>query len=526
MDAPKPILIETSQNDEKNIKDIKFIYQFNSKLNNEIYSIMIGTLKDYLVIKVINNSNIEENYISFFTYEELKDISKSMRYFDDIKDIVSFLENKGKTKDIYLTKQKKNLLINFIVISPNGKGDLVSLELKSNELSDKELINHLLIKVDELEKKISFFKEEITKVDFCEQMIEYMNKEVSKVEELEKQINFLNKEASKVEELEKQINFLNKEVSKVNDLEKQINFLNKEVSKRNDIERQISYLNSKFFKINEIEIQISFLNKEIDKVNNLERQTNLLNNEVSNLKDLERQISLLNKEISKVNDLEKQININFFNKEASKINDLDKHININFSNNEIQFLNNEKNKEVELDSKITNINEIKFIIDYLKETNQLFKNKDLKLNLLYRGTTDGDRTENVHKKCDGLSNIIVFMKTEQGNSYGMYSVLGWNTRNEEYKYEYPIDNRAFLFSLNKKKIYKAIDGKSKVCWVKNKVGLLLYYSMGFYDNFLHVKKNINLFSGISSNFENCKMEDFNEGIKEFKFLEIEIFQIK
>ena len=506
MEAPNPISFETPKI-EKNIKDIKFIYEFNLKLNYENYSIMIGTLKDYLVIKILNNSKLKENYISFFTHQQLKDISKSMRYFDDIKDIISFLENKGKTNEIYLTQKNKKLYIHFNVISPNGKGDLVSLEIKSNEISDKELINHLLIKVGELEKKIDFFKEEVSKVDFLEQIIESMNKEVSKVDNLEKQINFLNKE-----------------VSKVNDLEKQISFLNKEISKTNDIERQINNLNTKFYKINDLEKQINILNNEVYRVNDLEKQTNLLNKDVSNLKGLEKQINFLNKDISKENDLEKQI-INFFKKEPPKVNDLQKLFNINFSNKEIQILSNEENKEFELDSKITNINEIKFIIDYLKESNQKFKNKELKLNLVYRGTRDGDRTENVHKKCDGLNYIIAFMKTEQGNSYGMYSILGWNTRNKEYEYEYPIDDNSFVFSLNKKKIYKAIKGKSKVCWVKNKVGFLLHYSMGFYDNFLHVKKNINLFSGISSNFENCKMEDFNEGIKEFKFLEIEIFNI-
>ena len=101
-----------------------------------------------------------------------------------------------------------------------------------------------------------------------------------------------------------------------------------------------------------------------------------------------------------------------------------------------------------MDSKITNSNEIKFIIDYLKETEN-FKNTNFRLNLLYRGTRDGDRTEDVHKKCDGLKNIIVFMKTEQGNSYGMYSHIGWETRE---KCENQNDDKAFLFSLNKTKI--------------------------------------------------------------------------
>ena len=362
MEAPKPIVIETPK-DEKDIKDIKFTYELDSKINNDNFLVMIGNLKDNLVIKVLNKALIKENYLSFFTYKQLKDISKSMRYFDDIKDIISFLENKGNKNEIFLKKENEKIFIEFKVISPSGKEDLFSLEIKPNEISDKELINYLLTKIDDLEK---------------------------------------------------QINFLNKEVSKINNLEKQISLLNKE----------------------------------------------------------------------------------------------------------IEILKNDKNKDFQLDSKITNINEIKFIIDYLKETEE-FKNKEFKLNLLYRGTRDGDRTENVHKICDGLKNIIVFMKSEEGNSYGMYSAIGWKTRKE---FEYPIDDNSFLFSLNKKKIFRAKKGKVTICWIGNNVGLYISSTMGFHDKFLNEKNN-NIYSSISR-FENCKTEDFNSGKTNFKFLEIEIFQIK
>ena len=244
----------------------------------------------------------------------------------------------------------------------------------------------------------------------------------------------------------------------------------------------------------------------------------LINHLLKKVDNLEKQIIVLNKEVEKVDDLEKQINA--LKKEISKVNDLENQISI--LNKEIEKLKQEKNEEFELDSTITNSNEIKFIIDYLKETEN-FKNKNFKLNLLYRGTRDGDRTADVHKKCDGLKNIIVFMKTEQGNSYGMYSEIGWETRT--IKYEYPKDNNAFLFSLNKKKIHKAIKGKVSICWVGNNVGLYIFNNIGFKDYFLN-RINQNLTYVIKDDFENCKMEDFNSGLKEFKFLEIEIYQIK
>ena len=285
-----------------------------------------------------------------------------MKYFDDVKDFISFLENKGNKNEILLKKENEKIFVEVKVVSPSGKEDIIVLEIKPNEISDKELINHLLKKVD--------------------------------------------------------------------DLEKQINFLNKEVSKNKE--------------------DILYLKKEIEQ------------------------------------------------------------------------LKNEKNEEFKLDSKITNSKEIKFIIDYLKETEE-FKNKDFKLNLLFRGTRDGDRTADVHKKCDGLKNIIVFMKTEEEKSYGMYSEIGWETRNE--KNEYPKDDKAFLFSLSKNKIYKAKKGKVQVCWLNDTYGLWIAGSMGFFDHFLNKKRSDNIWES-NTTFDNYKIEDFKSSIKTFKFSEIEIFQIK
>ena len=126
MEAPKPIVMETQQI-EKELKDIKFTSEYNLKLNNDNYLIMIGILKDHLVLKVTNKELIKDNYLSFFTYEQLKEISKSMRYFDDIKDIISFLENKGNKNELFLKKEKDKIFIEFKVISPSGKEDLVLL---------------------------------------------------------------------------------------------------------------------------------------------------------------------------------------------------------------------------------------------------------------------------------------------------------------------------------------------------------------------------------------------------------------
>ena len=107
----------------------------------------------------------------------------------------------------------------------------------------------------------------------------------------------------------------------------------------------------------------------------------------------------------------------------------------------------------------------------------------------------------------------------------MYSKIGWETRDIG-KYEYPFDDDCIIFTLNKNKIYKIIKGKGNVCWVDNTYGFCLYDSNRYFNNFLKEKGKINIIhNNISSNFKNCKIEDFNSDLQNFKFKEIEIFQI-
>ena len=86
-----------------------------------------------------------------------------MRFFDDIKDFISFLENKIKKKEIFLKKEKENIYIEVKVISPSGKEDIISLVIKPKIISDKEIINQLLEKVANLEKQVDLLNKEVTK---------------------------------------------------------------------------------------------------------------------------------------------------------------------------------------------------------------------------------------------------------------------------------------------------------------------------------------------------------------------------
>ena len=230
------------------------------------------------------------------------------------------------------------------------------------------------------------------------------------------------------------------------------------------------------------------------KVNYLEKQVETLNNEVEKNK---KAIQIL---FNEIRDLKKI-------KEIKEIKEI----------TPIQITNNI------VDSKIANDKEIDFIANYLRKTG-LFKNKKVNFNLLYRGTRDGDNTINLHQKCDKYKNVIIFMKSEQGNRYGGFSNIGWESREKD-NFEYPIDDNAFLFSIDKQKIFKAKKGKNKICWINgDEYGFCFYASLMLKNKFL-TRENGNFGKELTKNFAGCTLQDFNSGLAYCKFLELEVFHI-
>jgi hypothetical protein len=66
----------------------------------------------------------------------------------------------------------------------------------------------------------------------------------------------------------------------------------------------------------------------------------------------------------------------------------------------------------------------------------------LKWNLLYRGTRDGFGADDFHEKCDGKGRNIVVVKSRNGNVFGGYTSVSWDSVSK-----YKSDPNAFLFSL-------------------------------------------------------------------------------
>ena len=78
-------------------------------------------------------------------------------------------------------------------------------------------------------------------------------------------------------------------------------------------------------------------------------------------------------------------------------------------------------------------------------------NKEVKeLKKLYQATIDGDSGINFHSRCDNIPNTLVLIKSAGNRRFGGFTTAQWSSSSSG---EYKDDPNAFVFSLDKQKIY-------------------------------------------------------------------------
>ena len=124
------------------------------------------------------------------------------------------------------------------------------------------------------------------------------------------------------------------------------------------------------------------------------------------------------------------------------------------------LLHNINISKITLDNKSVIMNDDEFNMVHLALKSRLNKNvKELKK--LYQATIDGDGAINFHSRCDNIPNTLVLVKTAGNRRFGGFTSEKWES-DESGKYK--DDKNAFLFSLDKQKIYSyKNDGKAIYC---------------------------------------------------------------
>ena len=173
-----------------------------------------------------------------------------------------------------------------------------------------------------------------------------------------------------------------------------------------------------------------------------------------------------------------------------------------------------KLKEKILTDIITNINELDVINKRL-----LRQNKRTVYTLIYKATRDGDKAETFHTICDSYNHTVVLIKTLKGRRFGGYTYEKWEGEDIN-----KVDNRAFLFSIDKQKVYNVIRNEEAIGCYKLNGPDFCGWQIVIQDNFLTNKQ---CYTGEKEmNFRTDEDYELNGGEKYFGVQELEVFQVK
>ena len=235
----------------------------------------------------------------------------------------------------------------------------------------------------------------------------------------------------------------------------------------------------------------------------MESKTVIKNDKPKNIEEtvkvLIKQISALN---NRVSSLEKE-NINL----KTKLSIFEKYLTPQI-NDQIKL------KEKILSDIITNINELDVINKRL-----LRQNKRTVYTLIYKATRDGDKAEIFHTMCDSYNHTVVLIKTLKGRRFGGYTYEKWEGEDVN-----KVDNRSFLFSIDKQKVYNVIRNEEAIGCYKLNGPDFCGWQIVIQDNFLTNKQ---CYTGEKEmNFRTDEDYELNGGEKYFGVQELEVFQVK
>ena len=146
------------------------------------------------------------------------------------------------------------------------------------------------------------------------------------------------------------------------------------------------------------------------------------------------------------------------------------------------------------------------------------KYNKITLNLLYKATIDSDSASVFHNKCDVATNSLVLVKSVNDKRFGGYTSCSWEGNSIEKK-----DENAFVFSLDKMKIYDIIQGEDAIGCYPKYGPVFLGCQIRIYDEFF--KKGGTTFEK-GMNYDTQEDYELSGGLKEFGVKEIEVYSIE
>ena len=85
------------------------------------------------------------------------------------------------------------------------------------------------------------------------------------------------------------------------------------------------------------------------------------------------------------------------------------------------------------------------------------EDKNISFDLIYKCDENNDTPLIFHEQCDGKKNVLVLIETTEGERFGGFTSVGFNSTSGN-----TLDNNAFIFSIDKRKIYNVKKNKEAI----------------------------------------------------------------
>ena len=433
------------------------------------YHVKFSLISDTILFIILPpkkfNKENQTRYLYRSKIDKLRNNSQILCLYLDNSDIIFLINELFLNNKIYLDQNE------------DDKNEL-NLVIKLQVLNKEEILVLPLEqkKIEKIEKKgYIIIENELkeNKYQYFENRYDVMMDQINNIEQkFNNEFDNFNKD---IKEIKNNNEYLNEQINLIsNQLTKLTEKIGKDIDEKNNIMKKMNK-----YKIEKLLQRIELLEEESDYNNN--NTTNL----VSDKSDINEGINVLKKIIK--------------NKEEKNLEKL-------------------RNCFIDKSKIILSYEDIDFII------NRLDKFNPISYKLIYSSSIDGDNIATFHDKCDGEDYILIIIETNKGNKFGGFTSIGFDSSGFELN-----DDNAFLFSIDKKKIYEINPGSSAVycnkrfgptfCAKKDGTN----YNICISDNFL---SNVSTTSKNSDSYIIDEEYGLNFGEEDFVIKELEIYKLE
>ena len=483
--------------------------------------------KTNLRIKIIDDSKFHLTYMSEFSYDELLKINKFFWLFKDIDSIIYELDNLFLDEKVMLSLDLEHNIVMKFLTELNSRNSFVLLKIENQDAEKMKEMGKIMALVEQqkgiindLNKENRQLKKQIEKNGY------HINtNDEEEDEEGNKSSNAKGKTSNSF--LPQNGSLYDKKLvkPKIDRTEIEEKKENKEENDKKEEKKENPEEKLKDKKEEDKNKEIKEEEKKNEENKNEENE-NKEEEELIKEDKKEKELEEEKEEEIKIDDKKEKDIKSESKKEEKEESEISLAQRRERSKRPVR--ENKLNIQLEL-SKITKKSrifkeerEVAFLIDKINQNLNYRNKKFYFMRLIYRASDDGDTPYKFHRLCDGLSPLIVLIKTTYNKRFGGFTEAYYEASDELIGKR---SNTAFLFNLDKEKAFDIIEGQNAICCHKNYGPVFYgfeYCNIYLVGNFLINEGNV---ARKGDRFKTTMDYEINDGRQKFVASEVEVYHI-